>query len=154
MWYVNKISGTNERRVNISSKFLQNVGLDKVVRSCKPNFHLTTILAAQLTEIHVWPVCNIVISCNTIFCCKVTNTKRIWRYLNKSLHRWPIQAQCLSAHLRNTIHYDNMLRIICSERYYSWTSFRRITVLWKWPTFRPVYNYSCCHNGLCFISGC
>ena len=29
-----------------------------------------------------------------------------------------------------------------------------ITVLWKWSTFRPVYNYSCCHNGLCFISGC
>ena len=82
LWYVNKISGTNEQRVNFSSKFLQNVGLDKVVHSCKPNFHWTTILAAQLIEIHVWPVCNIVISCNTIFCCKVTNTKRIWRYLN------------------------------------------------------------------------
>ena len=118
LWYVNKISGTNEQGVNFSSKFLQNVGLDKVLRSCKPNFHWTTILAAQLIEIHVWPLCNIVVSCNTIFCCKETNTKRIWRYLNKSLHRWPMQAKYFSAHLRSTIHYDNMLTIICSERYY------------------------------------
>ena len=33
-----------------------------------------------------------------------------------------MQAQYLSAHLRNTIHYDNMLRIICSERYYGYHS--------------------------------
>ena len=48
----------------------------------KPNFQWTTILASQLIELHVWAVYNIVISWNTIFYSKVTNTKRIWKYLN------------------------------------------------------------------------
>ena len=63
--------------------------------SCKPDFQWTTILAAQLIEIHVWPSCYYL----WVLCCcylllkseKYKKNLEAPLTISKQLHRWSMQ---------------------------------------------------------------